>query len=115
VDLRNPESRDEVALTSDDLRGPHDPCQAVGLAAHQLGLHGVIAPAATGLGETLACSSAISPPLRFPRCSRRHCGINSRPIPECYVSPKTSQLTKRAASRQPTSTASSERVHVARA
>jgi len=27
---------------------------SVGLAAHQLGLHGVIAPAATGLGLTLA-------------------------------------------------------------
>jgi hypothetical protein len=66
VDLRNPESRDEVALTSDDLRGPHDPCQAVGLAAHQLGLHGVIAPAATGLGETLALFERHLPATEVP-------------------------------------------------
>jgi hypothetical protein len=66
VDLRNPESRDEVALTSDDLRGPHDPCQAVGLAADQLGLHGVIAPAATGLGETLALFERHLPATEVP-------------------------------------------------
>lgn len=54
LDLRDPASVLTVGLTMPDLIGDHDPCQRVGQAAHQLGLHGVIAPAATGLGETLA-------------------------------------------------------------
>lgn len=32
----------------------HDRCQEVAAAAHQLGYHGILAPAAHGLGETLA-------------------------------------------------------------
>lgn len=57
LDLRVKENREIVGLTMDDLRSDideHAPCQRVGQVAHQLGLHGVIAPAATGLGETLA-------------------------------------------------------------
>jgi len=34
--------------------GEYDACQRVAAAAHQLEYHGVVAPAATGLGETLA-------------------------------------------------------------
>lgn len=54
LDLRLEESRDAVGLSLGDLYGPHGPCQRVGQAAHQLGLHGIIAPAATEVGETLA-------------------------------------------------------------
>jgi RES domain-containing protein len=54
LDLRIPLNLSAVGLAEDDLKGPYPSCQAVGAAAHQLGLHGVIAPAATGLGETLA-------------------------------------------------------------
>lgn len=54
LDLRKEESRNAVGLSLGDLCGPQAPCQRVGQAAHQLGLHGVIAPAATELGETLA-------------------------------------------------------------
>lgn len=32
----------------------HDRCQEVAAAAHQLGYHGILAPAAHGLGQTLA-------------------------------------------------------------
>ena len=39
-------------MTSDV--GDYDVCHRVGQAAHQLELHGIIAPAATGIGETLA-------------------------------------------------------------
>jgi RES domain-containing protein len=39
-------------LTSDV--GDYAACHRIGQAAHQLGLHGIIAPAASGLGETLA-------------------------------------------------------------
>lgn len=54
LDLRDHENLSRVGLSPEDLEGPHGPCQQVGQAAHQLGLHGILAPAATGLGETLA-------------------------------------------------------------
>jgi hypothetical protein len=34
--------------------GDYTACHRIGVAAHQLGLHGIIAPAATELGETFA-------------------------------------------------------------
>ncbi len=57
LDLRASEHRLQVGLTDDDILsaiGDHDACVQVGSIAHQLGCHGVIAPSATGLGETLA-------------------------------------------------------------
>jgi RES domain-containing protein len=54
LDLREAAHLASVGLTRDDLNGPYPRCQSVGQAAHQLGLHGLIAPAATGMGETLA-------------------------------------------------------------
>jgi RES domain-containing protein len=57
LDLRSQGNQDAVGLSLDDLRsnvGDYDACHRVGQAAHQLGLHGIIAPAATGIGETLA-------------------------------------------------------------
>jgi RES domain-containing protein len=43
-----------VDLAQEDLSGPWPPCQAVGAAAHFLGLGGVLAPSATGNGVVLA-------------------------------------------------------------
>lgn len=57
LDLRIPKNCEAVGLTDADLTtapGEYAACQRVGRAAHQLGLHGIIAPAATRLGETLA-------------------------------------------------------------
>jgi hypothetical protein len=57
LDLRETESRDAIGLTIADLCsavGDYETCHRVGQAAYKLGLHGVIAPAAGGLGETLA-------------------------------------------------------------
>lgn len=57
LDLRSPESRAEVGLTDADIGsevGDYIACQRVAAVAHQLEYHGIIAPAATGLGETLA-------------------------------------------------------------
>lgn len=57
LDLRVEDNCTAVGLSSEDLRTPvgqHARCQRVGQAAHQLGLHGLIAPAATALGVTLA-------------------------------------------------------------
>jgi hypothetical protein len=60
------EHRAAVALDHDALAGPWEPCQRVGLAAHQLGLHGVIAPAATQLGLTLALFEHNLPAEQWP-------------------------------------------------
>lgn len=54
LDLRESESRLAVGLSDEDLAGPWQTCQPIGQAAHQLGLHGILVPAATGIGLTLA-------------------------------------------------------------
>jgi len=57
LDLRESASCDAIGLTIADLCsevGDYVACHRVGEAAHKLGLHGIIAPAAGGLGETLA-------------------------------------------------------------
>lgn len=57
VDLRNEEDRERVGLSAAHITsevGDYERCQRVGARAHQLGRKGIIAPAATGLGETLA-------------------------------------------------------------
>jgi RES domain-containing protein len=69
LDLRVTEHRLAVGLRMQDLMSPtdeHEPCWHVGRAAHQLGLHGVIAPAATGLGETLALFEKHLPEAELP-------------------------------------------------
>jgi hypothetical protein len=60
LDLRSASARSHAGLTIQDLtsetsdRAAYGRCQEVALVAHQLGRRGVLAPAATGLGETLA-------------------------------------------------------------
>jgi RES domain-containing protein len=57
LDLRDQPVWTSLGIGLDDLRsdvGDYAACHRIGRAAHQLGLHGIIAPAATGLGETLA-------------------------------------------------------------
>jgi hypothetical protein len=57
LDLRSIENRAAVGLSLEALTSEiekYEPCQRVGGVAHQLEYHGIIAPAATGLGETLA-------------------------------------------------------------
>ncbi|MGI8778004.1 MAG: RES domain-containing protein [Acidimicrobiales bacterium] len=57
LDLRSRQSRLAVGLTDAELFsdvGDYDACQRIGHVAHQLSMHGVLAPAATRSGETLA-------------------------------------------------------------
>lgn len=57
LDLTAQEHQAAVGLADSDLTSAVDDyaaCQNVGWAAHQLELHGILAPAATGLGQTLA-------------------------------------------------------------
>lgn len=57
LDLREPEARLQAGLSEADLQsavGTYEACQRVAAVAHQLEYHGILAPAATALGETLA-------------------------------------------------------------
>ena len=70
LDLRDPEAWETVGLSVDDLLsevGAWDACQAVGRVAHQLELHGVIAPAPTRLGQTLALFEEHLPASELPQ------------------------------------------------
>jgi len=74
LDLRPRQARAAVGLTDEDLfsePGEYDRCQAVGAAAHQLGRHGVIAPSASRLGETLALFSTNLPAEQWPTVKAR--------------------------------------------
>jgi len=67
LDLREPNHVSAVGLDEDALRGPWPPCVRVARAAHQLGLHGVLAPAATEMGLTLALFEQHLPSGQMPR------------------------------------------------
>jgi hypothetical protein len=57
LDIRTAEALAGLELSSDDLAtevGDYGRCQEIAAAAHQLRLHGIIAPAAHGFGTTLA-------------------------------------------------------------
>jgi len=56
LDLRSAEARARVGLTAADIESDvddYEACVEVGSRAHQLGCHGVVAPSASRLGETL--------------------------------------------------------------
>jgi hypothetical protein len=72
LDLRRATSRMELGLTlsqiqsATDDRAAYSACQEVAAAAHQQGFHGIVAPAATELGETLALFSSRLPAHEVP-------------------------------------------------
>lgn len=74
LDLRPNSARNAVSLTDAQLFsdvGDYGACQAIGAAAHQLGLAGLIAPATSGQGETLAPFSANLPAEHRPKVTKR--------------------------------------------
>ncbi len=71
LDLRDPRHLAAVGFEDDALRGPWPPCVRVARAAHQLGIHGVLAPAATGLGLTLALFEQHLPHNQMPQIVHR--------------------------------------------
>lgn len=72
LDLRSAKTRMELGLTiaqiqsANNDRAAYAACQEVAAAAHQQGFHGVVAPAATAMGETLALFSARLPRHEVP-------------------------------------------------
>jgi len=72
LDLRTSRARVELNLPMEVLtsathdKKAYERCRNVAGAAHQQGFHGLVAPAATGLGETLALFSDRLPPDELP-------------------------------------------------
>lgn len=72
LDLRTSKARMELGLTLAQIqsathdRAAYGACQEVASAAHQQGFHGLVTPAATGLGETLALFSDRLPAHEIP-------------------------------------------------
>lgn len=77
LDLRTASARAASHLTLPDLHCPTEDragyrrCQEVAQVAHQLGRHGVLAPAATGLGETLVLFTDQLPVQERPKRSSK--------------------------------------------
>lgn len=74
LDLLDPAHLAAVGLTDADLRSPvgdYETCQEVAAAAHQLGRHGIVAPAAHGIGNTLALFRERINPSEQPRTTAR--------------------------------------------
>lgn len=76
LDLRTAFGRAQAELTMQDITSPttdreaYARCQSVAQVAHQLNRHGIIAPAATELGETLALFMDLLPTEQHPQRSR---------------------------------------------
>lgn len=72
LDLRSARCRMELGLTLTQIQSPTDDraayeaCREVAAAAHQQGYRGLVAPAATLLGETLALFSSRLPTAEIP-------------------------------------------------
>lgn len=69
LDLTAPEALRSVGLTMESLTTPvgdYAACQEVASAAHQLDYHGILAPAAHGLGQTLALFRERIKPSELP-------------------------------------------------
>lgn len=74
LDLRSAPARARLGISATDLTsevGDYDVCQGVAAVAHQLEYHGVIAPAATKLGETLALFRERIGASEFPEIVRQ--------------------------------------------
>lgn len=70
LDLRSSASQTSVGLSDEDMRSPigkYTACQRVGAIAHQCGYHGIIAPAASGVGDHLTVfEQQIDPASEWP-------------------------------------------------
>jgi RES domain-containing protein len=84
LDLTAPAALRSTGLTAADLAsevGDYAACQEVGAAAHQLGFHGVLAPAAHGIGETLALFRERITPSELPVVERETLWAHLPPDP----------------------------------
>jgi len=74
LDLTVQENLSQVGLTTDDLLtevADYARCQEVGAAAYRAGHHGVLAPAAHGVGQTLALFREHLTPRELPTVEKQ--------------------------------------------
>jgi hypothetical protein len=84
LELRPPSAQSALHLADAQLYsevGDYAPCQAIGAAAHQLGLAGIIAPAATAWTKRWPSFRPTSQSSSGPRWSPATSGTAFRPIP----------------------------------
>ena len=100
LDLRTDMGRNQAGLTVQDLtsdtvdRDAYSRCQHVSQAAHESGRHGIIAPAATGMGETLALFVDVLP-------TRRNLAVHSAPSGYSAARGRKASRVERQQRRQP--------------
>jgi hypothetical protein len=98
LDLRSKDALLEVGLTERDLRsdiGDYAACQAVGRVAHQLELHGVLAPRRAGWAKPSPSSSSTCPQTNSPISWGRKGGTDFPQIPAISVLSETMRKRRR--------------------
>ncbi|HEX8079612.1 MAG TPA: RES family NAD+ phosphorylase [Jatrophihabitans sp.] len=94
LDLREAASRMQLDLPFDILRSAtsdsdaYARCRAVAQVAHQIGLHGVVTPAATGIGDTLALFTDVLPVAQRPTRSAVDTAWDRLPADPRHVPPR---------------------------
>lgn len=87
LDLRSAANRTLAQLTMAQMhsstrdRAAYTACQNVSAAAHQLGFHGLVAPAATERGDTLVLFTDILPPAEKPIATKEEHWMQLPPDP----------------------------------
>jgi hypothetical protein len=87
LDLRSAANRTLTDLTLAQLqsetsdRAAYAACQNVSAAAHQLGYHGIIAPAATKMGEPVALFTDVLTAAEQPRLTATEMWVQLPPDP----------------------------------
>jgi RES domain-containing protein len=73
LDLRDEVAHRSLGISHQHLTSPvgeYEPCWRLARAVHQIGAHGILAPSASGLGETLALYEDHLPEAEHPRLIR---------------------------------------------
>lgn len=100
LDLRSSTNRVLADLTPAQLRSEtfdrpaYTACQNVSAAAHQLGYHGIIAPAATKIGETLVLFTDLLPTAEQPQLTATEMWVQLPPDPRNRPRRRTLRVVK---------------------
>jgi hypothetical protein len=100
LDLRSATNRALARITPAELqsetsnKAAYAACQNVSAAAHQLGFHGIVAPAATKIGETLALFSDALPDAEKPVLTGTDMWVQLPPDPRNHPQRRTLRVVK---------------------
>jgi hypothetical protein len=100
LDLRTATNRALASMAPAQLesetsdRAAYADCQNVSAAAHQLGYHGIIAPAATKMGETLALFTDVLTDAEQPVRTGTEMWVQLPPDPRKHPQRRTLRIVK---------------------